>query len=45
MTNNCKGPCLKHCYNKNSMIIFLLGFLIGYLICNIKNTSKTQENN
>lgn len=27
---DCKGPCLIHCYKKNSLIILLIGLLIGY---------------
>ena len=27
---NCKGPCLIHCYRNDTIIILILGILIGY---------------
>lgn len=32
--NSCKGPCLKHCYAKNSLVLIFLGMIAGYLITN-----------
>ncbi len=29
---DCKGPCLEHCYSKNSIAYMILGFLIGILL-------------
>ena len=29
---DCKGPCLKHCYYKNSILLFLIGFLLGLIL-------------
>ena len=29
MSINCQGPCLVHCYYKNSIVLLLIGFLIG----------------
>lgn len=26
---NCKGVCLPHCYNKYSIIIFVIGLAVG----------------
>ena len=26
---NCKGPCLPHCYNKYSILAFVIGIAIG----------------
>ena len=34
---NCQGPCLLHCYKSNSIILLLLGVLIGLCINNIDN--------
>ena len=28
---DCKGPCLFHCYNKNTILFSLIGFILGYL--------------
>ena len=27
----CKGPCLYHCYKKNSIILLFIGFLVGFI--------------
>ena len=32
---NCQGPCLFHCYKTNSIILLLLGILIGICLNNI----------
>jgi hypothetical protein len=32
MNINCEGPCLLHCYKKNSIILLLIGIIIGYYI-------------
>ena len=29
---NCIGPCLQHCHKKNSIILFLIGVIIGFII-------------
>ena len=29
---DCQGPCLLHCYKKNSILLLLIGFLIGFVI-------------
>ncbi len=34
---NCQGPCLFHCYKTNSIILLLLGILIGLCFNNFKN--------
>lgn len=41
---DCKGPCLMHCYNKNSIILFVIGILIGLIIygCFIKKKYKRR---
>ena len=28
----CQGPCLLHCYKRNSVILLLIGIFIGILI-------------
>ncbi len=38
---NCQGPCLIHCYYKNSLILLLIGFILGIIISNI--LSKNRE--
>lgn len=30
--DECIGPCLRYCYNKNSIILFVIGILIGLII-------------
>ena len=42
--NNCNGPCLFHCYYKNSIILLLIGFIIGLSISNIKPKQKNDDN-
>ena len=36
----CKGPCLPHCYskNKNSLLIIIIGIILGILLYHIKTT-------
>ena len=34
MKKDCKGPCLAHCYYKNSIILILFGFLLGIIYNN-----------
>ena len=29
---DCKGPCLKHCYYKNSILLFIIGLLLGLIL-------------
>tara|TARA_B100000575_G_C23125384_1_gene651944 strand:- start:304 stop:645 length:342 start_codon:yes stop_codon:yes gene_type:complete len=45
---NCQGPCLLHCYKVNSLILLILGILIGIYFNNInsiKNNLLTSSNN
>ena len=37
---NCKGPCLIHCYKKNTIIILLIGFTIGFVIGSINKKNN-----
>jgi len=37
MTKDCQGPCLLHCYYKNSIFLLLIGFIIGFSNNKIKN--------
>ena len=30
--NSCQGPCLKHCYAKNSLVLIFIGITAGFLI-------------
>ena len=32
--NNLKGHFLSNCYNKNNMIYFLIGLIIGFFVIN-----------
>lgn len=41
---NCQGPCLFHCYKKNSLILLLIGVLIG-LCLNQSNIEKYFSKN
>ena len=51
MNMNCQGPCLLHCYNKNSILLLLIGFIIGSFITYVyyfywnkpKNENKTES--
>ena len=40
---NCKGPCLLHCYYKNSLILIFIGIIIGYYINNQINNKKIEK--
>ena len=42
---DCKGPCLLHCYKKNSLLLILIGFLIGFFVSRLLNRSKINESN
>ena len=43
MNMNCVGPCLLHCYKKNSILLFLIGFIIGYYIKQINVNNKYKN--
>lgn len=44
MSLNCEGPCLSHCYYKNSFLLLIIGIIIGYLIYkNICIQSKKKK--
>lgn len=30
-----QGPCLPHCYKKNSATLFIIGILLGFIIYKI----------
>ena len=34
---NCLGPCLSHCYFSDSILLILIGILIGYNLSNYNN--------
>jgi hypothetical protein len=45
----CQGPCLEHCYHKNTLNYFTYGLIIGLLFSIIinhiyKNKNKDKEN-
>ena len=42
---NCKGPCISHCYYKYSIIFILIGILIGYALTEVmkKRQSLAKE--
>ena len=29
---NCNGPCLKHCYTKNTVLYLIFGIFLGFLL-------------
>ena len=41
---NCQGPCLFHCYKTNSIILLLIGILIGICLKNF-NIDFFKSNN
>ena len=45
MSTNCKGPCLLHCYYKNSIILLLIGFIIGISFKQIFKFNFNKRNN
>ena len=36
---DCTGPCLKHCYNKNTVLALIIGIFIGFLLSEILKKS------
>ena len=43
---NCKGPCISHCYYKYSIIFIIAGIIIGYALNNMlkhKNLKKKEK--
>ena len=41
---NCQGPCLTHCYEKNSIILIVVGILIGIILSELYRKSlKIKE--
>ena len=43
MNVNCQGPCLLHCYYKNSILLLLIGFIIGLYIKPIYHLNLNDE--
>ena len=39
----CQGSCLKHCYAKNSLVLFSLGLISGYLLSNFYTPKKYKN--
>ena len=44
MISNCQGPCLFHCYYKHSILLLLIGILIGYLLSKGKQNTFFNSN-
>ena len=42
---NCQGPCLFHCYKTNSIILLLLGILVGICLNNIDSIKNILYKN
>ena len=42
--NSCQGPCLKHCYAKNSLVLIFLGLIVGMLLNSFIFNSKKDNN-
>jgi len=40
---NCQGPCLIHCYKKNSIILIIIGIFIGFLISVLLNKKQVKS--
>lgn len=38
--NTYSGPCLKHCYAKNNMLLLFCGVIVGYVV-----TKYLEKNN
>ncbi len=44
MNINCQGPCLLHCYYKNSLLLLVIGFLLGLVFSHYyKNNNKSKN--
>lgn len=43
MTKDCQGPCLLHCYYKNSILLLLIGFIIGLITMKYYNYMKKHK--
>ena len=39
----CQGPCILHCYKKNSLILIILGFLLGVIFMKIMHVKKNKS--
>ena len=41
---NCQGPCLTHCYKKNSILLIIVGILIGIILSELyRNKTNNKE--
>ena len=43
MNTNCQGPCLLHCYKKNSILLILIGFILGLCITHFFYLNKNKN--
>ena len=43
MNIKCQGPCLLHCYYKSSILLLLIGFIIGLCVSNVYYLNWNDE--
>ena len=39
----CQGPCLQHCFNNTTLLVFIIGIIIGVILDRLLNNKEKKN--